>query len=225
MQPVVISGRRASLYTRIALLFAETLGVPWRLVHIPDMTELDPAAYGGNPALKLPVLRIGEEMVLGTENICRALAGIASQQTPPASAPANTASQTRTVNVVWPEQLPDRLSRNAQELVWHCATGQVQLAMGTIISGLPADNVYFVKARAGVQGALAWLDRNVDQVSESLPGDRDISLFEASLFCLMEHLVFRPTLPVAAYSRLNAFATGYAGTDAARATVYRVEAG
>lgn len=207
--PVEIFGRRASLFTRIALLFAESLRVPWRLTHIPDMTSLDTAAYGGNPALKLPTLRIGQEMVLGTENICRALAAMATQQ--------------RAVHVVWPEQLPDHHARNAQELVWHCATAQVQMAMGTILAGLPADNVYFVKARTGVEGALAWLDGSVDQLIARLPVSRDISLFEASLFCLIEHLSFRPTVSVAPYPRLNAFVAGYRQSEAARATAYRVE--
>jgi hypothetical protein len=207
--PVEIFGRRASLYTRIALLFAESLRVPWRLTHIPDMTSLDTAAYGGSPALKLPVLRIGEEQVLGTENICRRLAAIAATQRP--------------VNVTWPEQLPDAPYRNAQELVWHCAQGQVQLAMGTMISGLPSENVYFVKARTGVENSLAWLDAHLEELIIGLPVERDISLFEVSLFCLMEHLVFRPTLPVAPYTRLEAFVTAFAQRNAARATVYRME--
>jgi len=206
---IEVFGRRSSLYTRIALLFAETLRVPWRLTHIPDMTCLDTAAYGGNPALKLPVLRRGDEMVLGTENICRALAA--------------TAAEHRPVHLVWPEQLPGRTHCNAQELIWHCSTAQVQLAMGTLLSGLPTNNIYFVKARAGMQGSLDWLDRNLDELVAALPPERELSLFEASLFCLMEHLVFRPTLSVAGYSRLNAFVDAFATRDAARATIYRIE--
>jgi hypothetical protein len=159
--------------------------------------------------LKLPVLRIGSDMVLGTENICRTLAALAAER--------------RKLHVVWPEGLPGLLARNAQELVWHCATAQVQLAMGTILSGLPADNVYFVKARTGMQGSLAWLDGNVDRLLEGLPPGRDISLFETSLFCLMEHLVFRPTVAVAPYARLAAFVSAFSKLDAARATVYRSE--
>lgn len=206
--PVEIFGRRASLYTRIALVFAETLGVPWRLRHIPDMTDLDPAVYGGSPARKLPVLRVGGEMVLGTENICRALAASAARE--------------RKVRVVWPEDLPDVEARNAQELVWQCATAQVQLAMGTIIAGLPADNVYFVKARTGMESSLEWLDQRVDSLLERMP-PRDLSLFEASLFCLVEHLGFRPTVNVAPCSRLNAFVASFGEREAARATVYRTE--
>lgn len=209
LREVQVFGRRASLFTRIALLLAEELHVPWRLVHIPDMTSLDTAAYGGNPALKLPVLRIGAEMVLGTENICRRLAALAAAQRP--------------VHVVWPENLPDAPWRNAQELVWHCSQAQVQLAMGTMISGLPAENVYFVKARTGMENSLAWLDAHLDELITGLPVERDTSLFEVSLFCLMEHLVFRPTVPVTAYPRLEAFVTTFAQRDSARATLYRVE--
>jgi glutathione S-transferase len=209
LPPIQVFGRRSSLFTRIAMVFAEELRVPWRLVHIPDMTSLDTAAYGGSPALKLPVLRIGEEMVLGTENICRRLAALATAQRP--------------VNVVWPEQLPDAPYRNAQELVWHCAQAQVQLAMGTMISGLPAENVYFLKARTGIENSLAWLDAHLDELITGLPVERDVSLFEVSLFCLMEHLVFRPTVQVAPNSRLEAFVTAFAQRASARSTVYRLE--
>src|SRR6187551_3207043 len=131
--PLEIVGRRSSLFTRVATMFAETLRVPWRLAHVPDMTTLDAGAYADNPAMKLPVLRLGQHVLFGTENICRALAAKAAEHRP--------------VHVVWTEDLPGPLSRNAQELVWHCAAAQVQLVMGVAIAGLPADNVFFVKTR------------------------------------------------------------------------------
>jgi hypothetical protein len=57
MSTVQIIGRSSSHFTRVALVFAHELGVPFELVPIYDMTEVDPAVYAGNPALKLPTLR------------------------------------------------------------------------------------------------------------------------------------------------------------------------
>jgi glutathione S-transferase len=201
-----IIGRRSSLFTRVATMFAETLQVPWRLKHVADLAALDRDAYADNPAMKIPVLRIDGQVLFGTENICRALAARAAEHRP--------------VHVVWTEDLADPLSRNAQELVWHCAAAQVQLVMGTVIGGLPADNAFFLKARLGLESSLAWLDGNLDQVVASLPADRHLSLFETTLFCLVEHLSFRPTVSLAEYPRLNAFAARFGSSEAARATAY-----
>jgi glutathione S-transferase len=173
------------------------------------MTVLDGSTYADNPALKLPVLRIDGHTVFGTENICRAL--------------TEKASETRPVHAVWTYDLPDPLSRNAQELVWHCMAAQVQLVMGTVIGGLPADSSFFVKTRTGMEASLVWLDRNAHQVIASLPPGRDISLFETTLFCLVEHLAFRPSVSLAHCTNLAGFAARYEAQQPARATAYRFE--
>lgn len=202
-------GRRTSHFTRVPLLLAEVLRVSCRLTPIADMRALDPAVYAGNPALKLPVLRDGGEVVFGCLNICRALA-------------AHTKAD-RSVHVVWPEDLHDSLSRNAQELVWHCMASQVQLVMGTLICKLPVDNTFFAKIRAGMEGSLEWLDRHLARIIPILPPRRGISILETTLFCLIEHLSFRPTVPLAAYRSLNDFVALFGTREAARATTYCID--
>ncbi|MGO9593410.1 MAG: glutathione S-transferase family protein [Steroidobacteraceae bacterium] len=204
---VRIIGRSSSLFTRVPLIFAEELGIRYELVPIYDMTAMDPQAYGGSPALKLPSLRRGESLLFGAQNICRALAEISASP----------------LRIVWPEDLRDDMSRNAQELVWHAMGAQVQLVFGTIIGKLPADNVYFAKGRAGFESSLRWLDRHAAQILGTLP-PRDISLFEVSLFCLMEHLAFRGTLPVEPYPSLVRFSQEFAARPSAQHTVYRFDA-
>src|SRR5262245_14233148 len=127
MTSLQIVGRRSSHFTRLTRIFAEELGLSYEVMPIYDMTAQDSAIYANNPALKLPILRIGEDVVFGTENICRAMADRAQ----------------KSVAVVWPEQLRSNISRNAQELVWHCMNAQVQIVFGTAIAKLPADNLYF----------------------------------------------------------------------------------
>jgi glutathione S-transferase len=200
-------GRSSSHFTRVTRIFAHELGVPIELVPIYDMNELGPEVYAGNPALKLPILRTTDGVVFGALNICRTLAEHA----------------TRPARIVWPEDLHDKLSRNAQEMVWHAMTAQVQIIMGTGIGKLPADNVFFVKIRAGLEGALSWLDAHLPEALRALPTPRDVSVFEVTLFCLLEHLSFRTTVPVTPYPALARFADDFATKLSARETVYKFD--
>lgn len=197
-----LHGRKASHYTRLARIFAFEAGVELELAPVPDMTRLHAESYGGHPALKLPLLWIGEEPVFGAENICRRLA---------AAAPA--------LRVVWPEAVADGELRNAQELVWHAMQAQVQLVFGVEIADLPADNLYFAKARLGLEGALSWLEARLPGALERLPPG-DISMLEASLFCLVTHLGFRRTVELSATPGLVACADAFGARASAQATPY-----
>ncbi|HMA10482.1 MAG TPA: glutathione S-transferase N-terminal domain-containing protein [Steroidobacteraceae bacterium] len=199
-------GRHSSLFTRMPLMFACELGVPLEFVPVPDMTRTDAASYAGNPALKLPILRMQGTELFGALNICRAVA-------------ENSTSQKL---IIWPELLADTLSRNAQEMVWHCMAAQVQLVMGTVVNHLPAQDGFFAKARAGLQGSLQWLDARVHECLSALP-PRGLSVFEVSLFCLVEHLAFRPTIALDGQPALRAFAAAYGERDCARRTAYRFD--
>jgi glutathione S-transferase len=208
MPTLQLFGRRGSHFTRVTRIFAEELGVPYEIVPIYDMKERDPNTYADNPALKLPTLRIADQVVFGTENICRTLAEHAGS-------PAG---------IVWPEQLRGPVQRNAQELVWHCMAAQVQMVVGTLVGKLPIDNIYFEKALAGFSGALGWLDTHVDEVVKSLPPSRKLSLFETTLFCMIEHLHFRKTLPVEQYAGLANFTATFATRPSALRTPYEIDA-
>jgi glutathione S-transferase len=203
-------GRRSSLFTRMPLFFVEELGLACDFSPIPDMTQTVPGLYAGNPALKLPILEADGNTVFGAQNICRVLAEKAAAAGNPA-------------RIVWPEELRDAVSRNAQELVWHCMGAQVALVMGTVIGKLPVENIYFAKGYLGLEGSLAWLDANLEAALQALPTSRNFSLFEVSLFCLIEHLAFRPTAPLAPHPRLVAFAAQFGTREAARRTAYRFD--
>jgi len=204
MSAIQIVGRRSSLFTRAALIFAEELSLRHELLPIYDMTTLEPEADAGNPALKLLILRRGGAALFGTLNICRALAEEAGN-------PAD---------IVWPEQLHDDVSRNAQELVWHCMAAQVQIIIGTVVGKLPADDVLFVKARAGLERSLCWLEQNLEVALSALPSQRRLSVFEVTLFCLLEHLAWRRTMPTGGYAALAEFVRLFAVRPAARGTAY-----
>ena len=201
-----IVGRSSSLYTRMPLIFAEELSVPYELVPIYDMTVIDAEAYGGNPALKLPSLRRNGASLFGAQNICRAIAEQAGSQKV----------------ILWPEALQDDLSRNAQELVSHCMAAQVQIVIGTVVNKLLADSAYFVKIRTSFENSLRWLDTCLAAALRILP-PRDLSLFEVALHCLIEHLTFRGTMPVKPYPALAAFGQEFAQRESAQRTIYRFD--
>ncbi|MBT9555946.1 MAG: glutathione S-transferase family protein [Myxococcales bacterium] len=204
---LTLVGRRTSHFTRVVAIVADELGVEVERRSVRDLASQDCASYGGNPALKLPVLLTPTGAVYGTENICRAL--------------VRRAGGAR--KAFFTEDLTDERAQSAQELVWHAMSAQVQWVMGTRVCGLPSDNEYFVKCRLGLEGALKWLEAHLDAVLSTLPAGQGLSLFEVTLFCLIEHLAFRPTVPLEAYPGLTRFAHLYGERPACQRTPYPSE--
>ncbi|MBL0219796.1 MAG: glutathione S-transferase [Myxococcales bacterium] len=209
MTPILLTGRSASHFTRVARIFAHELAVPFELDIVQDLTSLDAAAYGGHPALKLPTLHVGDTQIFGTDNICRKLAEIAGREDDQ--------------RVVLSHQVSSDLVRAAQELVWHAMAVQVQLVIGVQVAKLSAESMFFTKAAAGMHGALGWLDERLDHVLAALPSPRDVSVFEVTLFCLVEHVMFRPTISLDAFPQLREYATRFAARESAQRTVFRFD--
>lgn len=206
---VRIFGRSSSHFTRVATIFARELGVPYELEVIHDLSSLDPEDYGGHPALKLPTLRVGGSVLFGTENICRRLAELARRE--------------GDARIVWPGTVRADVVLSAQELVWHAMSAQVQLVLGDLMGGERGDDVFFDKSRRGLQGALAWLDANLEEAIGALPRDRILSLLEVTTFCLVEHLSFRRTAPLDPFPSLLRFQAAFAARPSARETPFRFD--
>lgn len=204
-----LTGRHGSHFTRVVRIVAHELKLPLELDVLADLMSLDVKDYGGHPAFKIPTLHVGDSSLFGTDNICNRLVELAGR---PDDA-----------RLVRSRHLTTDLQRSAQELVWHAMSVQVQLIIGVRIAKLPAENTFFVKARLGLHGALKWLDERLDLVLAALPAPRDWSVFEVSLFCLMEHLEFRPMVPPDDFPRLRVFAKQFGERESARLTPYRAD--
>ena len=202
-----IVGRTSSHFTRVVIMLAYELNVPVQLVPVYDLASLDAAEYQGNPALKIPTLRRGDALLFGTENICRALAEYAPSA----------------LRILWPEALTSTDAKNAQEMVWHAMSAQVQLILATHVGKIPPENGYIAKVREGFEGALRWLEAHLAEVLASLPTDRDVSLLELTFFCLVEHIVFRPMVSLEPFPALRAFSAEFAKRPSAAATTYRMD--
>lgn len=216
-QPGVIEivGRTSSHFTRVVIMLAYELDVPVQLIPVYDLASLEASNYGGNPALKIPTLRCDGALLFGTENICRALA----------------LRSTSPLRIVWPEQVGSMRAQCAQEMTWHAMAAQVQLIVATYVGKIPPENGYVAnaregrgreKVREGYEGALRWLEAHVVDVRATLP-PRDLSLLELTLFCLIEHIAFRPMVSLEAYPTLRAFAAEFGQRPSAMRTVYRMD--
>lgn len=192
-------GRSGSHFTRLARMVAIEAGVELDFRVIGDIKSLEAEAYGGHPALKLPALVSDEGEVFGTPTICRRIV---------------EASPTG-FTLTWPEAMSPDL-QVAWELLHQAMLSQVQLAFGITVAGLPADHLFFVKAAKGLEGAMTWLDARLPGLLRQLPGG--LSLFELALFCQLEHMAFRPTVPTGAWTTLETFRAGVALRPSAVAT-------
>lgn len=201
--PNVIFGRSSSHFTRVARIFAEELRVPYSLEVVRDLLSTDIHRYGGNPALKIPVLRTGDSTVFGALNICRALARQAN----------------RAARIVWPETLVSPVLANAQELIAHAMSAEVGVIMHKVVGGdgSTRDQRKLMKS---LLNSLDWLERHVEEVDSQLDPDRDVSYLEVTLHCLVEHLEFREVLKTDSYVALREFAAAFAQRESAKKTAY-----
>lgn len=201
-----ITGRNSSHFTRIVRIFAHELGLRTKLDVVYDLRKREVADFGGNPAMKIPTLHLGDKLLWGTENICRKLLEIAGRKGDPL--------------FVLCEHCTDDTLRCAQELVWTAMSTQVQLRMGIAVCKLPADNAYFEKGTASLIASLAWLEEHFDEAIAALPSPRTVSMFEVSLFCLYEHLAFLPSVPLEPYPALRRFCETFGERESAKTTPF-----
>ncbi|MBX3712759.1 MAG: glutathione S-transferase family protein [Lysobacter sp.] len=202
-----IVGRQSSHYTRVVRMLALELGIDAPLAPVFDLMSTDPATYAGNPALKLPALRVGDDTAWGSRNACRLLA---------------RQVEGGEVRVFWPEDARAPLLMNAHEIVAHAMAAQVEVVFHEIVSKRPPDATSR-KRRESLLGCLTWLNAHLDSIRAQLPVER-IAMFDLMLFCLLEHLPFRNPIDLSNMPVLTAFATTYGARASAQATPYRFDA-
>ncbi|WP_342374172.1 glutathione S-transferase domain-containing protein [Myxococcus stipitatus] len=205
MKPVII-GRSSSHFTRIARIFAEELRVDYEFQILRDIMSPKLEDYGGNPALKIPVLRTERGSWFGALNVCRELAR----------------QSALTPRLVWPEDLVEPVSANAQELVLQSMATEVTLVMSRVGGGAES-GAHQDKMRRSLGNMLGWLDENVASVFAALPPERGVSFLEVSLYCLVLHLEFREVLSMAPYTALTEFCQRFGTRASCAATVFRFD--
>src|SRR6478609_9692135 len=186
-----IVGRSSSHFTRTVRIFALELGVAHSFQVARNLSSLSSADFGENPALRLPILKESGQVRFGALNICRELARASS----------------RSLHIVWPEQLTTPLLANAQELTVQAMASAVDLIMSR--GSADETSSFVAKRRASLESSVRWLDAHIDAALATLPA-RDLSYLETTLFCLTEHLGFREVLSTEPFARLNEFRSTFA---------------
>ncbi|ADO70016.1 glutathione S-transferase N-terminal domain-containing protein [Stigmatella aurantiaca] len=204
-QPTLV-GRSSSHFTRVARIFAAEMHIDYSFQIVRDLMSSDPGDYGGNPALRIPVMRTSRGVWFGALNVCRELWRQSSLKP----------------RVVWPEQLDEPLLANAQELILQAMATEVTLIMSTLADASGA-NAHHAKMRTGLVNMMSWLEENAKSVLAALPPHRDLSFLEVTLFCLVTHLEFRSVLPMAPYSELKHFCQHFATRASIGETPYRFD--
>jgi glutathione S-transferase len=204
-RPVLI-GRSSSHFTRITRIFAAEMHIDYSFQVVRDLMSSEPADYGGNPALRIPVLRTPRGVWFGALNVCREL----WRQSHPRP------------RVVWPEDLDTPVLANAQEFVLQAMATEVSLVMGKMGGG-SEDSAHQAKMRRSLLNMMSWLEENVGAVLAALPPQRDLSFLEVSLYCLVKHLEFRNVLPTDSYAELNTFCERFATRASVSETSFRFD--
>jgi glutathione S-transferase len=202
---VEIIGRQSSHYTRMTRIFAEECGLEVQLSPIFDLMSGDAGTYGGNPALKLPVLKLDGEAIYGSVNICQALVRAGGDR----------------LRVVWPWEANTALLMNAHEVLAHAMAAEVEMVVHELVEKRAADTAS-KKRRQSLVNSLVWLDAHLDDVLDGL-GERDLSLFEVGLYCLIAHIPFRNPMDLSGTPRLLAFEAEFGARPSARATPYQFD--
>lgn len=205
MSVFTLVGRQSSHYSRVVRIFAAELGVEYRLTPVVDLMSVDAHTFADNPALKLPVLRAGNDYIFGTLNICRVLAQ---------AAPAPR-------RIGWPEALATPLHMNAHELLSHAMGTEVEIVMHEVVAHRPPDNASR-KRRASLNNCLVWLDARLDEIRQELR-EFELTYFEVGLFCLLEHIPFRNPMDLSEMKALRAFADEFSTRSSASSTPYKFD--
>ncbi|MGE6758352.1 glutathione S-transferase N-terminal domain-containing protein [Corallococcus interemptor] len=204
-KPVII-GRSSSHFTRIARIFAAELRAEPSFQVVRDLLSTDPGDYGGNPALRIPVLKTSRGVWFGALNASREMWRQSSPR----------------LRVVWPEDLDTPLLANMQELTLQAMATEVTLVMEKM-AGAGEGTTHARKLRESLLNMMAWLEQNANAALAALPPERDVSYLEVTLFCLVTHLEFRDVLPVQPYAALNQFRQQFEQRPSANETRYRFD--
>ena len=203
--PTLIA-RSSSHFSRIARIYAAELAVPCTFQPVFDINATDAGTFADNPLLRVPSLRTSEGTWFGSLNVCRALARLSS----------------RSLRLVWPEDLTPPVAANAQEIVTD-AMGTGVIIITSRLTGTSDETPALRKPFARLAGALAWLESNLDAALDAQPRGGELSFLEVSAFCFLTHLPFRGLGSLDTYPKLRAFVARFDGRPSAQATPYRFD--
>ena len=207
MSRLVLAGRSSSHFTRLARIFAIESGRDFDFELLEDLASTNAENYSGNPSLTIPVLLVDDQAVLGSVNICRKFAELSGQRE----------------HYSLPEDfIGCQLLQNAHELVMTGMSAQVTIVFSTLFAGIARENSLVMKSHERLNGLLAWLNTNWQEILAQLP-QGTLSTIEVGLFCLLEHIDFRGTEGIFVGRELQEFVTNFGARQSAEDTPFKMD--
>lgn len=153
-----------SHFSRKVVIVLEELELEYEREYVPDLLSADPADFGGNPVLRVPVLEDGDAWVVESDAIARYLV----EKYDP---------KDRFVLMRMPPA-----QRNALAFLSSIMGAEVELLLSKR-AGTPHDR-FFARYEAVIEHCLAW----VEQHAADLWPPEDFSYLDIALTCMADHL-------------------------------------
>lgn len=157
-----------SHYSRKVRIVLRELSLACEESYVPDLLSSDPADFGGNPILRVPVLRDGDGWVIESDQIVRHVLETYD--------PGHDRFRFFSMNAA---------QRNALSIVSAVMGAEVELILSRR-SGLAAEAgaLYFGRYRTVIGQGLAWLETN----GVSVWPEAEFSYLDIALLCMWDHL-------------------------------------
>ena len=157
-----------SHFSRKCRIVLREIGLACEESYVPNLLSADPADFGGNPILRVPVLRDGPHWVIESDQIVRYLLEAYDRGSDRFAFFSMSAAQ-----------------RNALSIVSAVMGAEVELILSKR-SGLAehAGGIYFSRYREVIVHGLAWLERNAAAIWPEV----EFSYLDIALLCMWDHL-------------------------------------
>ncbi|HEX4826251.1 MAG TPA: glutathione S-transferase family protein [Candidatus Polarisedimenticolaceae bacterium] len=155
-----------SHFSRKVRIVLREIGLAHAETFVPDLLSADPADFGGNPILRVPVLRDGTTWVIESDQIARHVLETYDRG----------ADRFAFFSM-------DVAQRNALSIVSAVMGAEVELLLSKR-SGLETGTRYFQRYREVVARGLAWLEGNAGAIWP----DVRFSYLDIALICMWDHL-------------------------------------
>lgn len=163
-----------SHFSRKVRIVLREIGLACEESYVPNLLSDDPADFGGNPILRVPVLRDGSHWVVESDQIVRYLLEAYDRGSDRFAFFSMTTAQ-----------------RNALSIVSAIMGADVELILSKR-SGLSdhAGGLYFRRYREVIEHGLAWLERNGGSIWPAV----EFSYLDIALLCMWDHLRYNRLL-------------------------------
>lgn len=157
-----------SHFSRKVRIVLRELDLAYDESYVPNLLSADPADFGGNPILRVPVLRDGANWVVESDQIVRYVLEAYDRNSDRFAFVSMTTAQ-----------------RNALSIVSAVMGADVELTLSKR-SGLVdhAGALYFRRYREVIEHGLAWLERNGAMIWPHV----EFSYLDIALLCMWDHL-------------------------------------